>query len=372
MAENEVGADDRTEEATPERREDFRERGQVVVSRELTSVMILGAMVLLFSMFMPTLVRTLERLFITHFEQIASQRIGHDNIMEFAFKAWRDLLYLILPITVVPLVMATSSTFAQTRFNWSWQRLKPDFSRLSLMQGLVRMVNFQAVFEVLKSSIKMFVVGLVTYLILFSEWVKVPELMNYPILSTWTYWGDITKQLFWAVAALLAVVAGLDYLYNFISFERKMKMTKHEVKEEYKRREVDPHVKGRMRRMQRDAATRKIVENTRKATVLITNPTHYSIALKYDVGDAAPTLVAKGIDFLALKMREVAKEEKIPIIENRPLARALYAQVEEGDEIPDRFYKAVAEIIRYVFKLKGRRLPVKQPKPSPAPSPQSL
>jgi flagellar biosynthetic protein FlhB len=155
------------------------------------------------------------------------------------------------------------------------------------------------------------------------------------------------------------VIAGGDYLYNFFSLEKKLKMTKQEVREEFKRREVDPHLKGRMRRMQRDLATRKVVEKTKEATVLLTNPTHYSIALKYEIGMAAPIVLAKGIDFLALKMREVAKEQKIPIIENRPLARELYATVDEGREIPDKLYKAVAEIIRYVFKLKGKAVPVR-------------
>lgn len=365
---DEAGADDKTEEATPERREEFRERGQLVVSKDLTSVLILGASIIVFSMFTPLLVKTLERVLVTRFENMATLRVNQENIIEFAVAAWKDMLIIIIPIMMVPFIISTAATFAQTRLNWSWQRVKPDFSRLNILEGLKRVANVAAFVEVGKSVAKMLVVGTVTYLILFSEWVKVPELMNYPIISTWSYWGGITKQLFWAVAGLLMLVAGFDYFYSFMSSERRMRMTKQEVKEEYKKREVDPHVKNRMRRMQREAAQKKVVEKTKTATVLITNPTHYSIALRYEIGDAAPTVVAKGIDFLALKMREVAKEEKIPIIENRPLARALYAQVEEGEIIPDKFYKAVAEIIRYVFKLKGRRIPTKASKPKPQPS----
>lgn len=367
MAENESGADDRTEEASPERRDEFREKGQVVVSRELSSVMILGACIIFFTYFTPILMQSMKKLLVSHFETIATRRVSQENVLEFLFEAWKDMLLVIIPVFMVPFIISIASTFAQTRLNWSWKRVTPDFSRLGLISGLARIANVQAGVELLKSIAKMFAVGLVAYLILFGEWAKVPELMSYPIPSTWRYWGLITKQMFWSVAGFLLVIAGFDYLYNFVSYERKIRMTKQEVKEEYKRRETDPHVKGRMRRMQREAATRKIVEKTKTATVLITNPTHYSIALKYDMGDGAPTIVAKGIDFIALRMREVAREEKIPIIENRPLARALYAQVEEGDEIPDRFYKAVAEIIRYVFKIKGRRLPSKTPKPQPSP-----
>ena len=148
-------------------------------------------------------------------------------------------------------------------------------------------------------------------------------------------------------------------------------MTKQDVKEEYKRREVDPQVRGRMRRMQRDAVMRNTIAKTKKATALVTNPTHFSVAIKYEINDPAPIVIAKGEDDLALRMRSVARDEKIPIIENRPLARALYAQVEEGEEIPSKFYAAVAEVIKYVFKLKGRRLPTKQRTSSPPRDPES-
>jgi len=221
-----------------------------------------------------------------------------------------------------------------------------------------------------KTILKTIAVSGVAYAILKNEWIKVPGLMNQTMSSTWTYWGSITSQLFWSVAAFLLIIGLADYFVNFMSLERQMKMTKQEVKEEYKRREVDPHVKARMRRMQRDIVMRKTLANTKNATVLITNPTHFSIALRYDptVG-GAPVLLAKGIDFVALKMREIAKEEKIPIIENRPLARELYATVEEGEEIPDRFYRTVAEIIRYVYKIKGKRIPTRKVDAArPAPS----
>jgi flagellar biosynthetic protein FlhB len=138
-----------------------------------------------------------------------------------------------------------------------------------------------------------------------------------------------------------------------------MKMSKQEVKEEIKQRETDPHVKAKLRRMAREIATRKAIENTKKATVLVTNPTHYSIAIKYEVGMPAPVVLAKGVDFLALKMRETARELEIPIIENKPLARAIYASVQEGDEIPVSMYQAVSEIIKFVFQLKGVKIPRK-------------
>jgi flagellar biosynthetic protein FlhB len=362
---DDVGLEDRTEEATPERREEFRERGQVVVSRELTSVMVLAGVVVFFSSWSSTMVSGLERLFVTNFEQMGSRRLDGEGFLTFLTGAWAQFLWIIIPVFLVVFVVATAGTFAQTRMNWSWKRVSVDFSRLNPVSGLARMVNMQAAMELGKSVAKLAAIGVVAWLILYGEMSHAPELMSWPIVATWRRWAEVTKTLFWGVAGLLLFVAVVDYLYNFFSFERRIKMTKQEVKEEFKRREVDPHVKGKMRRMARDLALKKTIAATRKATVLITNPTHYSIALRYEVGDRAPTLLAKGVDVIALEMRTVAREERIPIIENRPLARALYAQVKEGEEIPDKFYRAVAEIVRYVFKLKGRKIPVKPAKAAP-------
>jgi flagellar biosynthesis protein FlhB len=233
------------------------------------------------------------------------------------------------------------------------EKVSPDYSRISFSKGLVRMFNLQALVELLKGSGKLGAIFIVSYLILFSEIKNAPGLINLPLMTTWGYWGDITELLFYWVAALLLVIAAGDYIYNYFSLERQMRMSKQDIKEEYKRREADPQVKGRLRRMQRDILSQKMVEKTAKATVIITNPTHYSIALLYEVGMGAPIVVAKGIDFLALQMREVAKENSIPMIENRLLARTLYRLVEVDEEIPDSLYKAVSEIIKYVFNLKG-------------------
>jgi flagellar biosynthetic protein FlhB len=364
MAEEDVGSDDKTEEATQERREEFREQGQVAYSREITSVLVLCACTFYLSNWSNKTFAQLEKTFITSFESISNKRIDSDNILVLAIGTWRDFLITIVPIFSSVFVVATAVTLGQTRLNWSWERVKPDWSRLNPISGIARMFEMQTFVELLKSIAKLISVSTVAYLILRSEWTKVPALMNWPMSSAWSYWGNITKDLFWAVAGFLLVLSSADYLYQFISYERRIKMTKQEVKEDFKRREVDPNVKGRMRRMQREAVTRNTIAKTKQATVLITNPTHFSVALKYDPGDGAPVLIAKGEDDLALRMRVVARDEKIPIIENRPLARALYAQVEEGEEIPTKFFAAVAEIIKYVYRLKGKRIPTRKSVPT--------
>ncbi len=349
-------ADDKTEDATPERREDAREKGQAVLSRELTSVAILAASCAFAIQMAPRMIQGLEKIFVQSFESVTTRRVDRDSLIEYFGQTWIDAMIYILPMFAVVAVVAIALTYGQTRILFSWEKLKPDFSRMNPLTGVARMVNTTAVTELVKGIAKMTAVGLVAYAILHSEWRKLPELMTYPIISTWTYWGDITKQLFWSVSALLLVIGGFDYFVNYFSFEKSLRMSKHDIKEEYKKREVDPHVKARIRRMARDLGMKKTLEKTREATVLITNPTHYSIALSYELGMGAPVLVAKGMDFIALEMREIAKEMGIPIIENRPLARELYATVKEGEEVPDKLYKVVAEIIRYVFKLKGKAL----------------
>jgi flagellar biosynthetic protein FlhB len=345
--------EDRTEEATQERREDFRERGQVAVSREVTAVFILLAATLVVYYGGSAGLATIERMMTSSFQMASRLRIDDKNILSYLGAMWLPALFIIVPVCAAAAVIAAAVTLLQTRFNWSWEKLAPDFSKLNPMQGLTRMVGLDAGAELLKASAKTLAIGAVAWAVLKSELSRAPGLMMTPVTATWAYWGHMTTQLVWAVGGVAAFIAAADFFYNWFRLEGQMKMTKQEVKEEIKRRETDPHLKARQKRMQREIANRKVVEKTRQATVLITNPTHYSIALKYEMGMGAPVVLAKGVDHLALKMREIAREEDIPIVENRPLARAIYAEVDEDQEIPETMYRAISEIIRYVFKLKG-------------------
>jgi flagellar biosynthesis protein FlhB len=312
--------------------------------------------VVFLSFYIKRFIKDLERMFVTHFQHAATMRVGKDNVLDIANTIWMEVLYLIIPLFLVSASIAVLITFFQTRMNWSWKKLKPDFSRLNPLKGIARMVNFQALFELAKGIGKMAVVSIAAYLILKSEWKVVPGLMIMPITTTWGHWAEITGLLFWSVSGLMLFVAAADYTYNFFQMERQMKMTKQEVKEEHKKREVDPHVKGKLRRMARDFAMGQMLEDTKSATVVVTNPTHFAVALRYEVGMAAPIVVAKGVDHLAKEIREVAKAHDVPIIENKPLARTLYKLVEIGQAIPDSLYRAVSEVIRYIFKLKGVRV----------------
>lgn len=355
---------DRTEEATPDRRDEFREKGQVALSREITSVFALAGIVMLCSIMLPDMLQDMQKLLRSHIEHASSPTMTDVDFLAYTQDSWKSWLLIISPFFGVVFVASVFMTFAQTKLNWSWKKVSPDFTRLNPARGLVQMVNLGAAVNLGKSIAKMLAVSLVAYLILYGEWIKLPSLMNVPIFKTWGYWAQITESLFWAVCGFLFVIALFDYGYNFFTVEKKLKMTKQEVKEDLKKREGDPYVKGRMKRMQRDIATAKIVSGTKKATVIITNPTHFAVALQYEMGMPAPRVVAKGIDFNALRMREVGKEFEIPIVENKPLARTLYKTVEVGEFIPESLYKTVSEVIRYVFKLKGVRVPKRQQAPA--------
>lgn len=359
MAENQDGQE-KTEEPTQDRREEFRGKGQVAVSREVTGVMVLGGVTLFLSAFISRISGDLMSLFGKHFILVKDLRISNVNLSSYIIWIWSETLKLIFPVFLVTMSLAILITFSQTRLNWSWKRLAPDFGRMNPLKGLKNMVNTQALVNLLKGIGKTLAVSLVAYLILYSEIKVVPGLLMNPILLVWQHWGEITELLFYSVCALLMLIGAGDFIFNYFSLENQMKMTKQEVKDEMKKHEVDPHVKGRLKRMQRDLLFGKTLRATRDATVLITNPTHISVALKYEFGMGAPVVVAKGEEELAMLMREIAKEEKIPLMENKPLARFLYKAVEVGQEIPESVYRAVSEIIRYVFKLKGHGLRKKE------------
>lgn len=354
-AENEDGQE-KTEDATDERREEFREKGDIAVSKELSSVAVLAAAIALLSFTGQDLIDDIKKMLDHQFHLIERPRLTIDNVLAYSSTIWLLCLKMIIPIFAVTTVAAAVSTLGQTRLSFTMQRLAPNFQKFDPIQGTAKLFGIQAVVELLKGLAKLFAVGIVSYLILRSEWDKVPSLMNLYMTNSWSYWADITKRLAWAVAGILLAIAGADYAYSYISLERKMRMTKKEIKDDYKKREVDPMVKNRMRRMAREMANRKTLENTRKATVLVTNPTHYSVAIQYELGMNAPLVVAKGIDLMALEMRKIAKELEIPIVENRPLARTLYKIAEVDHAIPESLYKAISEVIRYVFRLKGIKI----------------
>jgi flagellar biosynthesis protein FlhB len=360
MAEGSNDAEDKTEEASPEKREEARKKGQVAASRELTSVFVLASVGAFLSLYTMTVYNDLARLFDHYLTLPARVTVTNDLLINEAARGWRSVLLVILPVFTVTTFVAFGATFLQTRFNWSWEKLKPDFGRLNPLKGIAKIMGSQSLMELGKSIAKMAVVALMAWVILRGEWAVVPSLLRVSVGGSWTHWFSTVGTLIYAVAALLSFVAGADYFYSFMQTEKQLKMTKQEVKEEFKKREVDPQVKAKMKRLQRQYSMAKMAEATKTATVVITNPTHFAVAIKYEFGMRAPVVVAKGADLIALRMRQVAREHKVHTVENKPLARTLFKIVEIGQEVPESLYRAVSEIIKYVFHLKGIRAPKKK------------
>lgn len=356
MAEGGGDNEDRNEDASDERRNEFREKGDIAMSRDITQVFVLAALMGLFAFYLNMMSVDLQKMMYEHFHGFDVSKISEKTVYDHLMRVGRQFLVIILPIFAVVTVVATFMTFFQTQLNWSWKKLAPKWERMNPISGLARMVNMTAVVEILKAVGKLTVIFAISYLILRGEMRNAPGLMSMPFMSVWVYWAEISNIYFWSVLGLLLFIGAGDFLYSYVTMEKKLKMTREEVKEEFKKREQDPYMKNRMKRMQREIATSKTIAATKTATVVITNPTHFAVAIRYELGMSAPVVVAKGQDFVAQRMKEVAKDEGILIMENKPLARTLFKVCNVGQEIPESLYKAVSEIIRYVFMLKGKNL----------------
>src|SRR5580693_8634188 len=348
---DENDSSDKTEDPTQKRLDEALERGDVAKSQEVnTWFMIAGAALVLssFSGSIGGIQMPLRNL-------IANSWIIHTDgpsLLELA----RSLEYMLIAALGVPLLMLALSAIAgnmiQHRLVWSGEALKPKFSKVSPASGAKRIFGKQAAANFAKGIFKLVALGAVMTTILWPERHRLESFMRFDPDAILGVTTSLTLHLMGAVVAMLAVVAIADYFFQYRQWYERQKMSLQEMKEEFKQSEGDPHVKGRLRQLRVARMKKRMMAAVPKASVIITNPTHYSVALSYERGMSAPVCVAKGADNIALKIREVAKAHDIPIVENVQLARALYATVEIDDEIPVEHYHAVAEIIGYVMGLK--------------------
>lgn len=347
--------DSKTEEPTEKRQQDARKKGDVFQSQELkTWVMLFGATVIVV-MFAPGVAEGLRRTMLPLLE--SPHAIPTD------FLALRGLigrlsgevaLLLAMPIGLL-IVLAIAVPVAQFGFLVSFQKIKPNFKKLNPLAGLKRYLTMQPWMELLKGVFKISLVGVS---VVFVTWPRRRELEQVPGMDVPTqlaYLQDVLAIVLITVLCVVAAVVIIDIAYQRHAHSQKMRMTKQEVQDEHKQQEGDPHVKARIRRLRAERARQRMMQSVPKSDVVITNPTHFAVALKYDM-DAmgAPTVVAKGVDHVARRIREVAEENDVPIVENPPLARALHAAVDIDQEIPTEHYKAVAEVIGYVMRQKGK------------------
>jgi flagellar biosynthetic protein FlhB len=349
---DEGDTDDKTLDPSQKRLDDALERGDVVKSQEINTWFVIAGAALVLSTFggsIGTGIMVPMRNLIANAWMIRTDGPGLLALarsLEYALIAAIGMPFLLL------MIAAIAANVVQHRLVWSGEPLKPSFSKISPMSGFKRIFGKQAAVNFAKGLFKVIALGAVMTAILWPERFRLEALLRYDPAMLLTVTSSLTMHLLGAVVAMLAVVAILDYLFQYRQWYDRQKMSPQEMKEEYKQSEGDPHIKGRLRQIRMARMKKRMMAAVPKASVIITNPTHYSVALQYERGMAAPLCVAKGVDTIAFKIREVAREHDIPIVENVPLARSLYATVEIDEEIPVEHYQAVAEIIGYVMGLK--------------------
>lgn len=345
----------KTEEPTRKRLEEAAEHGQTVTSRETTSFFLLVTFTMIMGFTGPSMLHKVQGAFSSLVERpesfaADSTALGHMLI---------NVLETCAGILIVPFVAFIVAIFAsnliQNRFVFSLEPLVPKLEKISLANGLERLFSMRSLAEFGKGIIKIIVVSVVAYYGVEPYFAHMKQLPDISIFGMLVYLSATTRRMMIGICIVMFVITVLDYLYQRYEFIKSLRMTKQEIKDEYRQQEGDPQIKQRIRQIRVERARRRMMTAVPTADVIITNPTHYSIALKYDPATMkAPRVVAKGLDNIAMKIREVAKEHNIPLFENPPLAQALYATVDIDKEIPAEHYKAVAEVISYVYRLRGK------------------
>jgi flagellar biosynthesis protein FlhB len=346
---------DRTEKPTQRRLDQARKRGQVARSKDLNDAFHLAAALLVLAYWGPAMsagLGTILTLGLSRLGDVRHQAITSGEVVNLAVQGVWQIVWLVAPLTLAALVATAASTQVQGGVVFAHEALKVDFKRLNPSSGLKRLAPTQAGLNLVKTLIAATVVGTLAWVAVQGVIDEAPRFaLHTPVTSGLGAWEHMVAFLKRAVVTLVALAAA-DFGLQKWRTGKSLKMTKQEVKDDFKLSEGNPEVKARVRRVQREMARKRMLAAVPTATVVITNPTHFAVALRYQRGQAAPELVAKGADALALKIRTLAREHGVPIVENPPLARAIHRQVEVGEHIPGDLFEAVAEVLAYLIRLK--------------------
>jgi flagellar biosynthetic protein FlhB len=340
----------KTEEATSHKLEEARKKGQVPLSKELSHFFALIAATIFVSLLAPYIVQRLIVRLRPFFDKSMDHLTDGTSLIHVVFGTlWEVFLLFSVPL----LLFAAAGVLAgglQTKFAISTEKIAPKLSHISILSGIKRLFSLKALMEFTKSLLKLAVVGSITLLIIWPEISRLDVMASIGVIDIYHEVRDVVTQLFIAVVCALLVLAAMDFIFQKFQFAKDMKMTKEEVKEEHKKLEGDPQIRSKRRRKQKEmSAQRSSISEIPHATVLITNPTHFAVGLKWDDATMeAPQVIAKGQDLIAVRMRQMARDHDIPILENPPLARALFSNLEIDDLILPEHFLAVAEVIRYV------------------------
>ena len=350
-------AEEKTESATPKRRREAREKGQVAKSRELTTAVLLLVTFLslrVFAIGIITNLTELIKMFLT-FPVSIENAVNTGDLISIYMKCLWIFTKVMAPILLISALVAIVLNYLQVGFLFTLKPLIPKINKLNPIEGFKNIVSKRAIVELVKSILKIGIVGYVIYSYLKNNFLVIPELLVMDMEATAVFIGNAIINTGIRVAAVLIVISVFDYGFQFWEFEKSIKMSKQEIKEEFKMTEGNPQIKSKIREKQRQMSLRRMMTEVPKADVIITNPTHFAIAIKYDSAKAeAPIVLAKGKDLIAQKIKEIAKDNNIPTVENKPLAQALFKSVEIGDMVPAELYKAVAEVLAFVYSLKNK------------------
>lgn len=347
---------EKTEQPSSKKLEDARKKGMVAKSIEVNSLVIVVTGLVTIFLLQSYIGQRVSSFTINIFNSLDTLPKKVSLLPNMAFDWYMFFFSVLAPVMTAIVIAALASNIAQVGFRLSPEALTPKFSKLNPANGIKRIFSSKSVVEIFKTLLKFFVIAFFTYLILSDLIVASAYLDNLNPSELVIFMLDNAFSLLWKIALLYAVIAGIDFVYQRYKFRKDMMMTKQELKEEMKQLEGDPTVKGRIRKMQMQAAQQRMMANLPTADVVITNPTHYAVALKYDMTkDSAPEVIAKGVDLLAQRIKKVAAEHNIPLHEDRELARALYKMCDIGDKIPPSLFKAVAQVLAYVYNLKKKK-----------------
>jgi flagellar biosynthetic protein FlhB len=348
--------DEKTEDPTPKKYKDARKKGQIAKSQDLNS----SLQLLIFAIAATSLGNSIFKSIATYLKEALltdyTMPFTHTNVRSFFAKQILVLIQILIPIFAVVFISALVINLAQTKFNYSFDPLKPDFKKLNPIEGFKKLFSKKNFFGLLKNLAKLGLVAYISYIFIKDNIIDIQQISLTSVNNYYTYLSQLLQGFILKFAVILVIVGVVDFIYQKYDFKKSLKMTKQEIKDEYKQIEGDPLVKSKRRQKQRQLAMGRMMSDVPKASVIITNPTHLALAIRYDDKvDSAPKLLAKGSDNVAAKIRELAKVNDIPIIENKPLARVMYKKVKIGQEIPVEFYGALAEVLAFIYKLEQKK-----------------
>jgi flagellar biosynthesis protein FlhB len=348
-------AEEKTEKATPTKRREARKKGQIAKSPEISSALTL---LLAFGFFMiggKAFVDGCFNIFRHSFQDYLLWDLSISSTQLLFNQLLWEAVKLVGPIFAVVLGAGLIANFAQVGFMFNPGSLKMNLGKLNPLQGLKNMFSLRSLVELIKSLLKLGITSFIVFSVIMKQKDELFTMGQKNILDNSRLIGSLIIQIGLSAAASLLVLAVADFLYQKYEYEKKLRMSKQEIKDEHKKSEGDPFIKGKRRSIQRQLAMNRMMQDVPKADVVITNPTHFAVAIRYDFETMdAPQVIAKGQDHIAIKIKEIAKQNKITTVENRPLARALFASVEIGEPIPEELFNAVGEILAYVYYQEGR------------------